>query len=122
VTSLLLDAGLPRGAATDLRALGWHAVHVADEGLASASDPAILAAAAASGRTVVTLDHDFTHLLFLDRATGPSVILVRIEGLDRRAAVELLGLLLPQIEEDLAAGAVVSVDRSGARVRRLPIA
>ncbi len=94
---------------------------MADVGLGSSSDAEILAAAARDGRTVVTLDNDFAHLLFLDRATRPSVILVRIEGLDRRAAVTLLSLLLPQIEDDLNAGAIVSVDRSGARVRLLPV-
>jgi predicted nuclease of predicted toxin-antitoxin system len=121
VTPLLLDAGLPRGAAADLRLLGWDVAHVADVGLAAASDAEILVAASRQGRTVVTLDHDFAHLLFLDRATRPSVILVRIEGLDRPAAAALLRVLLPQIEEDLRTGAVVSVDRSGARVRLLPV-
>ena len=118
---LLLDAGLPRGAAADLRAAGWDVQHVADVGLGAATDHAILSAAERDGRTVVTLDHDFPHLLFLEAAARPSVILLRVDGLDRRAAVELLRSLVPQIVDDLRSGAIVSVDRSGARVRALPV-
>ena len=51
----------------------------------------------------------------------PSVILVRIEGLDRRRAVDVLRAVVPRVEDDLRAGAIVSVDESGARVRALPV-
>jgi hypothetical protein len=50
VIGLLLDAGLPRGAAADLTADGWDVQHVTDLGLGGAR-----------GRAVVTLDHDFPH-------------------------------------------------------------
>ncbi len=120
--ALLLDAGLPRGAAADLRASGWDVHHVADLGLGAARDEEILRAAERDGRAVVTLDNDFPHLLFLEGAAKPSVILLRMEGLDRPAAVQLLRSLLPQIDDDLRSGAIVSVDWSGARVRTLPVA
>jgi len=122
VIALLLDAGLPRGAAADLRASGWDGHHVADLGLGAARDEEILRAAERDGRAVVTLDNDFPHLLFLEGAAKPSVILLRMEGLDRPAAVQLLRSLLPQIDDDLRSGAIVSVDWSGARVRTLPVA
>ena len=44
---LLLDAGLPRGAAADLRDHGWDVQHVTDLGLGAAKDEEILAAAEA---------------------------------------------------------------------------
>jgi predicted nuclease of predicted toxin-antitoxin system len=75
----------------------------------------------ATGRAVVTLDNDFAHLLFLEGSAKPSVILLRMEGLDRHAAVQLLRSLPPQIDDDLRSGAIVSVDWSGARVRALPV-
>jgi predicted nuclease of predicted toxin-antitoxin system len=121
VIALLLDAGLPRGAAADLRAAGWDVHHVADLGLGAARDEEILAAAERDGRAVVTLDNDFPHLLFLEGAAKPSVILLRMEGLDRHATVKLLRSLLPQVDDDLRSGAIVSVDWSGARVRTLPV-
>lgn len=120
--ALLLDAGLPRGAAADRRAAGWDVHHVADLGLGAARDEEILRAAERDGRAVVTLDNDFPHLLFLERAAKPSVVLLRMEGLDRPAAVQLLRSLLPQVDDDLRSGAIVSVDWSGARVRTLPVA
>jgi len=121
VIALLLDAGLPRGAAEDLRAEGWDVLHVVDLGLGAAKDEEILAAAGRDGRAIVTLDHDFPHLLFLSAAAMPSVVLLRIEGLDRRGAVDLLRVVVPQVEDDLRAGAIVSIDHSGARVRALPV-
>ncbi len=39
---LLIDAGIARGTAVDLRALGWDVVHVSDIGLGDASDPSII--------------------------------------------------------------------------------
>jgi predicted nuclease of predicted toxin-antitoxin system len=80
VIGLLLDEGLPRGAAADLRAAGWDVQHVADVGLGAATDHAILSAAERDSRTVVTLDHDFPHLLFLEAAARPSVILLRSDA------------------------------------------
>ncbi len=118
---LLLDEGLPRGAAADLSNAGWDVQHVVDLGLGAATDQAILLAAERDGRTVVTLDHDFPHLLFLEAAARPSVILLRVDGLDRAATVELLRSVVPKVVDDLRAGAMVSVDWSGARVRALPV-
>lgn len=118
---LLLDAGLPRRAAADLRDRGWDVQHVADVGLGAATDDEILAAASAGGRAVVTHDHDFARLLFVTGASRPSVVLLRIEGLDRAKVVHLLMQLVPQIELELRDGAIVSVDAAEARVRPLPI-
>ena len=49
------------------------------------------------------------------------MILLRVEGLHRDGALELLRSVAPKIVDDLRAGAVVYVDRSGARVRALPV-
>lgn len=118
--ALLLDAGLPRGSALDLRARGLDVVHVEDLGLGSATDEAILAAAERDGRTVVTLDSDFAQLLFLSGAQSPSVVRFRIEGLDRVACTAWILRVIPLVEEELSAGAVVSVDHLTVRVRPLP--
>jgi predicted nuclease of predicted toxin-antitoxin system len=121
VIALLLDEGLPRRAASDLRALGWDVVHVAEIGLAGADDETIMAAADRDGRVVATLDNDMAHLLYLSGARRPSVVLFRMDRLDRAATVAQLESVVPAVEDDLREGAIVSVDLSGARVRRLPI-
>jgi len=119
---LLLDQGLPRSAVGRLRDAGVDTVHTGDCGLGSASDKEILAAAEREGRAVVTLDADFHALLALGGASGPSVIRIRIEGLQADGLVDLLRRVLDRSGEDLVAGAMVSVTEGQIRVRRLPIA
>ena len=70
---ILLDQGLSPGAAGLLRAEGWDALHVIDAGLDKAEDSEILDFARKSGRTCVTLDHDFhAHLALTRRTVLPS--------------------------------------------------
>ena len=79
--SVLLDQGLaPRAAVL----LGEHGMtpHVNEMGMAEADDVETLDIARRSGRVCVTLDHDFhTHLAIAGQG-GPSVILLRVEGLN----------------------------------------
>lgn len=118
---LLLDQGLPRSAAVVLRARSIDAVHVAELGLSAAPDEAILERSRETQRTVVTLDADFHLLLALARATSPSVIRLRIEGLRAAALADLLESVLSQCSADLEAGAAVTVQAKRLRVRRLPL-
>jgi predicted nuclease of predicted toxin-antitoxin system len=118
---LLLDQGLPRSAAPELRRLGFDVEHTADIGLATATDEQVLARARADGRTVVTLDADFHALLVLSDATGPSVIRVRRQGLRGTELAQLVAGVISLCEADLAAGAMVTVDDHSVRVRALPL-
>jgi predicted nuclease of predicted toxin-antitoxin system len=118
---LLLDQGLPRSAAVLLRAAGIDSDHVGNRGMATASDAEILALALAEGLVVVTLDADFHTLLALSAATAPSVIRIRIEGLRAPELVALLQTVLVQVDQELNAGAVVTVQEQRIRVRRLPL-
>jgi predicted nuclease of predicted toxin-antitoxin system len=119
---LLLDQGLPRTAAALLCEVGIDAVHVADIGMAAALDEQIVARAHAEGRVVVTLDADFHAILALTRATGPSVIRIRVEGLRGEDLARRIRVVLGACSGDLATGAVVSADMTRIRLRRLPIA
>ncbi len=78
---LLLDQGLPRSAARFLREAGIDTVHVGEIGYSTAHDATILQRGQDEGRTVVTLDTDFHVILAISRATSPSIIRLRIEGL-----------------------------------------
>ncbi len=119
---LLLDQGAPRTAAALLRRAGIDAVHTGEIGMSEALDEEILRRAAVEGRTIVTLDADFHAHLALSAATKPSVVRIRIEGLQAEAFVELLARVTEQCGSDLNAGAVVSVQATRIRVRCLPIA
>ena len=119
---LLLDQGTPRSAATVLRDAGFEAVHTGEIGLAEAEDSEIIRRAAFENRVVITLDADFHMLLALTNARRPSVIRIRIEGLRAEELSKLVQKVCDQCDDDLTAGAMISVTSSQIRVRRLPVA
>ena len=81
---ILLDQGVPRGAAAVLSNAGHNAIHTGQCGLATASDSQILSVAREQQRIIVSLDSDFHSLIARQNATGPSVIRIRQEGLRAR--------------------------------------
>lgn len=118
---LLLDQGLPRSTVQHLARMGIAAEHVGDLGMTRAADADILDVARERQAVVVTLDADFHALLATSRATSPSVVRIRIEGLKGEEAAALLGQVLAVAGIELEAGAVVSVIARRIRVRLLPI-
>ena len=118
---LLLDQGLPRGAAVALRERGFDAVHTGEVGMATAADQDLIAHARSEDRTIITLDADFHSLLALSNAASPSVVRVRLEGLRGAELASLVERVLALCEEDLRAGAMVTVDEHTVRVRLLPL-
>jgi len=118
---LLLDQGIPRSTVGHLASVGVVAEHVGDLGMARASDANILDVARERQAVVVTLDADFHALLARSRATGPSVVRIRVEGLKGEQAATLLSQVLAVAAAVIEAGAVVSVTASRIRVRMLPI-
>ena len=118
---LLLDQGLPRSTVRHLADKGIVAEHVGDLGMARAADAHILSVARERQAVVVTLDADFHALLAASRATAPSVVRIRIEGLNGEQAASLLAQVLAVAGAEIKAGAVVSVTERRIRVRLLPI-
>ena len=119
---VLLDQGLAPNTAALLRLGGdWDAVHVSEVGMSHAADEEILTFARQQSRTCITLDHDFHTHLALSRSDGPSVVLVRIEGLDSLRQADLIRRIWSICAADIQLGAAVSVDRIAIRVRRLPL-
>ena len=121
MNKVLLDEGLSRFAAEQLRDSGMDAVHVQDIGLISAPDDAIVIAAREQGRIVFTLDHDFHQILALTAARSPSVVLLRFEHLKAADTVRLVRSILETFAAELAGGAALSVSAVRVRVRRLPL-
>ncbi|MFP3899957.1 MAG: DUF5615 family PIN-like protein [Acidimicrobiia bacterium] len=118
---LLIDESLSGSVARLLADAGHDAVHVGDMNLLGAPDVEVMAAAQASGRSVVSADTDFGELLAIGHHPGPSVILLRRAPHLPAEQAKLLLMALDGVEADLAAGAVVVLGRGRARVRRLPI-
>jgi predicted nuclease of predicted toxin-antitoxin system len=118
---LLLDQGLPRSTVKHLIVAGIAAEHVGDLGMGAATDAGILSFAKRQQSIVVTLDADFHQLLAASRATSPSVVRIRIEGLKGDQLAAVLVQVMAAAGAELAAGAVVSVTSRRIRVRSLPI-
>lgn len=119
---LLIDANLSPRVAAKLCEAEHDAVHMADVGLLSASDEAILAHAVASHQVIISADTDFGELLAVAGATRPSVVLLR--SADRLTPYQQAALLadnLPAVAAELDRGAVVSIARGRLRVRLLPV-
>lgn len=72
-------------------------------------------------RVCITLDHDFHAHLALARQSGPSVLLLRVQGLDARSQADLIQTILEQCADLLREGAAISADRDTIRIRRLPL-
>ena len=119
--ALLLDQGLPRSTAVELRRQGWNIAHVGEIGMSQADDTAILAYAREHNQTIVTLDADFHALLAVASHTKPSVIRIRIEGLNGEALTMLLQKIWPTLEKPLSQGVLVTVTENRIRIRHLPI-
>ncbi len=118
----LLDSNLSPRVATLMRAAGIAAEHVREHGLQSEPDVVILAFARDNGFVVVSEDTDFGELLACERATTPSLVLLRTNGPltpDEHAALLLANL--PTVYSELSRGAVVVVGRTRLRVRSLPL-
>jgi predicted nuclease of predicted toxin-antitoxin system len=118
---VLLDQGTPFRCAAILREASWDAVHTGEIGLASADDETILAHAAKDSRTVITLDADFQQMLAFKRASLPSVVRVRIEGLTSIPFANMIVRELMPRAKLLESGVLISISQRGVRVRSLPI-
>ena len=118
---ILQDQGLAPHAAVILRQHGLDAVHVSEIGMEQAEDIQIMEKARIDERVCVTLDHDFHAHLAVTGHGRPSVVLVRVQGLDAQGQADLIRAVYVQCEDALSQGAAVSADGESIRVRRLPL-
>ncbi len=99
----VVDAQLPPALARLLSSYGHHSEHVADVGLRDAEDSSIWSYAVETDAILITKDEDFPHR---HRQGGPSpvVLWLRIGNTSRRALLEWIEPLLPQIETMIQRG------------------
>ena len=119
--AILLDQGMPAGAAQLFRDLGYECSHVSELGMQRSEDEDILAFAGDRGWTVVTLDADFHALLAVRGLSRPSVVRLRREGCRAEAAVAILTPVLERYRIEIAQGAMISVKEHRVTCHRLPI-
>jgi predicted nuclease of predicted toxin-antitoxin system len=119
--TILIDMNLTPDWVNVLQAAGWSAVHWSSVGATTASDQEIMDYARSAGQIVMTQDLDFTVLLALTHAVGPSVVQIRArDSRPRRIQKDVISAI-NQHATELEQGAIVVVDEFQARVRVLPL-
>ncbi len=119
---ILLDMNLTPRWVEYLNNNGHEACHWSSLGSASAKDKEICEYARTLGYVLLTNDLDFPQILAHTGAAGPSIVLLRGEPLLPELRGRALLQALADCAEDLARGAVVSLDWSGRpRARVLPL-
>lgn len=119
--NILLDMNLPPTWVEFLAAHGVNAVHWSTVGDPRAADSELMAWALANDHVVFTHDLDFSVLLALSGAAGPSVLQVRTLDVTSDAIGDAVVQILKQHGADLDGGAIVTFDHASERVRLLPI-
>ena len=90
-------------------------------GLERSLDPQIVERARADGSVLVTFDLDFGDILALGVLDKPSVIIFRL-GDERADSVNRrLATVISERRSDLESGALILVEKTRYRVRKLPI-
>ncbi|MTJ52500.1 hypothetical protein FJR38_07425 [Anabaena sp. UHCC 0253] len=117
----LADMGMSLRTVSWLRSGGYDVVHLREQGLQKLPDYEILIKACAEERIILTIDLDFAQLLAVSGDSLPSVILFRLGNENYHVINQCLTEILSQCQEDLVAGAIISVNNETFRVKRLPI-
>jgi predicted nuclease of predicted toxin-antitoxin system len=117
----LADAGISPKTVEFLTQLGHEAVHVRALGMQRAPDPEVIGRARADSSTVLTFDLDFGDVLALGVLDKPSVIIFRLADERSESVNQRLSAVLAERAADLESGALILVEDTRYRVRRLPI-
>lgn len=115
----LADMGVAQRVVEWLRAEGHDAVHLRDEGLQRMPNGGIFEKAASENRIILTFDLDFGEIVALSGGRWVSVILFRLHNTRTPHVIDRLETVLRDSAHSLEEGAIVVVQESRHRTRRL---
>lgn len=118
---LLVDMNLSPSWAERLARHGLEAVHWSTFGAPTAGDDEILSWARMNGFVLLTHDLDFSAILAATSESAPSVVQLRMQDLLSDRALEAVVTAVNVHAKDIAMGALLSIDETGARIRILPL-
>ena len=119
---VLIDMNLSPRWASVLREAGIECEHWSKVGAFDAPDSALFAYASQGKWTILTHDLDFGAILVASRGLGPSVVQMRTDDLRPEMVGDFVVSTLRQIESELEAGALATLEPQRRRVRILPLA
>jgi predicted nuclease of predicted toxin-antitoxin system len=117
----LADGGISPRTVEFLTQRGHEAVHVRTLGMQRAADPEIVERARADSSVVLTFDLDFGEVLALGVLDRPSVIIFRVSDERSSSVNQRLSAVLAERSAELDSGALILVEDTRYRVRKLPI-
>ena len=118
---LLADIHISPLTVAEIRAMGYEIHRVSDFISASATDAKIIELAILERAAIITQDLDFSALVAQSGLNKPSIVSLRVSDAKPRRIATILKTVLPQIEPDLREGAIVSIEETEYRIRKLPI-
>jgi len=104
-----------------LRSQGHSATHLREEGLQTSPDQAIFEKAGKENRILLAFDLDFGEIIAFSGERSISVILFRLHNTRTPFVINRLNKVLSESEKALMEGAIITVEDSRHRVRRLPL-
>lgn len=117
----VVDMNLSPKWAAHLSKAGHDAVHWSAVGMRDTDDGDIADWAETERRVILTADRDFSAILAMRGAAGPSVVQLRSANLRVSAIGDAVLAVIEEARSDLTAGALLSFDGYRARLRLLPI-
>jgi predicted nuclease of predicted toxin-antitoxin system len=115
----LADMGVAWRIVEWLRAAGHDAIHLREEGLQRMPNGEIFKKTASEERVILTFDLDFGEIVALSGGCKASVILFRLHNTRAPHVMDRLNKVLKDSGEALERGAIVVVEESRHRTRRL---
>jgi predicted nuclease of predicted toxin-antitoxin system len=117
----LADMGVAMRVVEWLRDQGYDARHLREEELQRLPDDQIFRKAVAENRVVLTLDLHFGEIVAFSGQQNVSVVLFRLQNTRTPHVIDRLRVVLQEALSALEQGAIVVVEESRFRIRRLPI-
>jgi predicted nuclease of predicted toxin-antitoxin system len=117
----LVDMNLSPKWVDVLEQSGIEAKHWSAIGAANAGDPEIMAYAKEHGLIVLTNDLDFGSILAATGGDAPSVVQLRADDCRVESIGEVVIRSIVQAQDQIAAGALVTIETSKLRITSLPI-
>src|SRR5262245_55056585 len=117
----LADMGIAPRIVAWLRQQGHEASHLLEQGLHRLSDLEIFDKAAREQSTVLTFDLDFGEIVAFSGSAEVSVVLFRLDNTRTDFVLLRLAAVLKESGHLLSTGAILIVEDSRHRIRRLPI-
>ena len=118
---LLVDMNLSPRWVEAIRSAGLEAVHWSSVGRHDATDAEVLSWARSNSCVLLTHDLDFGAILAASGGHGPSVLQLRSEDATPDSMCSVVAEVVRRLDQELAQGALVSIDPARSRVRLLPL-